>query len=67
MLGDTQAEVYITGVAGSPSQRVTTYRVEFPDPAVSLSIAWAPDDLHLAYGTNTGALSGPVWIARFQR
>jgi WD40 repeat protein len=67
MLGDTQAEVHITGAAGSPSQRVTTYRVEFADPAVSLSIVWAPDDLHLAYGTNTGALSGPVWIARFQR
>lgn len=67
MVGDTQAEVHITGATGSPSQRVANYRVEFPDPAVSMSIVWAPDDLHLAYGTNTGALSGPVWIARFQR
>ncbi len=65
--GEAQAEVHMVGVTGPPSQLVATYRVEFPDPAVVLSVAWAPDDLRLAYGTNTGSLSGPVWIARFQR
>jgi len=67
MSSETEAEVHLVGVTGTPSQQVAVYRVEFPDPAVSLSVAWAPDDLHLAYGTNTGALSGPIWVARFQR
>jgi Tol biopolymer transport system component len=67
ILNDTQAEVHIVGVTGAPSQLVATYRVEFPDPAVALSVVWAPDDAHLAYGTNTGSLSGPVWLARLER
>lgn len=67
IVSDTQADVYIVGATGAPSQQVAAYRVEFPDPAVALSMAWAPDDAHLAYGTNTGALSGPVWMARLLR
>ncbi len=64
---DAQAEVHVVGVTGSPEQLVASYRMESPDPSAALSVAWAPDDIHLAYGMNTGSLSGPVWVVRFQR
>jgi Tol biopolymer transport system component len=67
IVSETQAEIYVVGAAGAPSQRVAAYTVEFPDPSLALSVVWAPDDAHLAYGTNTGSLSGPVWMARLQR
>jgi Tol biopolymer transport system component len=70
LLDERQAEVFVaaagvTAVSGPPGRPVASYRVEFPDPAVTLSLAWAPDEAHLAYGTNTGAFAGPVWLVRF--
>jgi Tol biopolymer transport system component len=63
---EANAEVFVTTPAG-PTRRLLTYRLEFPDPAAALALAWAPGDGYLAYGTNTGALAGPVWLARFAR
>jgi Tol biopolymer transport system component len=72
MLDDTRAEVFVAASAavpasGAPGRLLATYRLEYPDPAASLSLAWAPDEGHLAYGTNTGAFAGPVWVVRFGR
>jgi Tol biopolymer transport system component len=70
LIDETQAEVSvaasaITASPGAPSRVVATYRLEFPDPSAGLSLVWAPDEAHLAYGTNTGVLAGPVWLVRF--
>lgn len=69
LMDERVAEVFVSAAAvaaasGSPGRPVATYRVEFPDPAVELSLAWAPDGAHLAFGTNTGAFAGPVWLVR---
>jgi Tol biopolymer transport system component len=63
--GEAQAEVYAAAAVGSASLLVAVYRPEFPDPSAGLALAWSPDEVRLAYGTNTGALAGPVWMARF--
>ncbi len=63
---EAQAEIYATATTGTARVLVASYRLELPDPAIGLSIAWSPDEAHLAYGTNTGTLGGPVWLATFQ-
>lgn len=63
---DEQAEIHLTAIPGGATRQVATYRLEFPDPAAGLSLAWSPDGVRLAFGTNTGALTGPVWLARFR-
>ncbi len=70
LIDETQAEIFVAASAvaapsGAPSRLVATYRLEFPDPSAGLSLVWAPDEAHLAYGTNTGVLAGPVWLVRF--
>ncbi|MDR7523125.1 MAG: hypothetical protein QN168_11735 [Armatimonadota bacterium] len=63
---DGVAEIYVAATTGAARLHVTTYRLEFPDPAAGLSLAWSPDGRRLAYGTNTGAMAGPVWLASFR-
>jgi len=70
LIDETQAEIFVAASAvaalsGAPSRLVATYRLEFPDPSAGLSLVWAPDEAHLAYGTNTGVLAGPIWLVRF--
>ncbi len=64
--GEGQAEIYLTGTTGAARVFAASYRFESPDPAAGLSLVWAPNEVHLAYGTNTGTLGGPVWLATFQ-
>jgi hypothetical protein len=46
---------------------VLDYALEFSDPSIALSLAWSPDGRHLAFGTNTGSFTGPVWVATLAR
>ncbi|MDR7417965.1 MAG: hypothetical protein QN178_03535 [Armatimonadota bacterium] len=64
-VSDAQAEVHVAAVLGTSRMQVATYRLEFPDPAAGLALAWAPDESRLAYGTNTGSMVGPVWLVTF--
>jgi hypothetical protein len=65
LVSEAQAEVHVAAVAGPARLLAASYRLEFIDPAAGLSLAWAPDERRLAYGTNTGSMAGPVWMARF--
>jgi hypothetical protein len=65
LLNEAHAEVHAAAAVGRAQKLVATYRLEFPDPAAGMSLAWSPDEARLAYGTNTGSMAGPVWIARF--
>jgi hypothetical protein len=65
LLNEAHAEVHVAAVMGDVQKLIATYRLEFPDPAAAMSLAWSPDETRLAYGTNTGSMAGPVWIARF--
>lgn len=63
--GDTQAEIHVAAVSGAPSHLVASHRPESAGPGAGVSVAWAPDDAHLAYGTNTGTTAGAIWLVRF--
>ncbi len=60
-----QAEIHLADATGGKRQVVATVKLERPDPAAGISIAWSPDESHLAYGANTGAFAGPIWLVRF--
>lgn len=65
LVNETQADVHVAAVMGTAQMLVATYKLEFPDPAAGLALVWSPDESRLAYGTNTGSMAGPVWIATF--
>jgi WD40 repeat protein len=46
---------------------VDDYRPEIPSSGSAFSIAWSPDGRALAFGTNTGATVGPLWVATLTR
>lgn len=65
MRDEATAEIYATSVSRRTPALVASHRIGLPDPAVALSLAWSPDDARLAFGTNTGTHTGPVWFIRF--
>jgi hypothetical protein len=65
LISEAQAEVHVAAAMGGMQKLVAGYRLEFPDPAAGMSLTWSPDEARLAYGTNTGSMAGPVWIAHF--
>jgi len=46
---------------------VGDYRPEAAPADAPLAIVWAPDGLRMAFGTDTGAASGFVWLATLER
>lgn len=64
---EAHARVWIADGDGSGRLLVHDYALEFTDPSIALSIAWAPDGRRLLFGTNTGTFSGPIWLAQFSR
>jgi len=64
---EAHARVWIADGDGSGRLLVHDYALEFTDPSISLSTAWAPDGRRLLFGTNTGTFSGPVWLAQCGR
>jgi dipeptidyl aminopeptidase/acylaminoacyl peptidase len=65
--GDGDVYVVIADVETGARLRVADYRPEIPPKDGVLAIAWAPDGLALAFGTDTGEGVGPVWVARLER
>ncbi len=64
---EADAQIWIVDADGSGRLRVLDYPLEFSDPSIALSMAWSPDGRRLAFGTNTGSFTGPVWVATFAR
>lgn len=64
---EAHARVWIADGDGSGRLLVHDYALEFTDPSIALSIAWAPDGRRLLFGTNTGTFRGPIWLAEFGR
>ena len=61
---ETRAAIEIADVLTGERLRIGDYRLEAAAPLV---IVWAPDGLRLAFGTDTGANAGFVWIATLER
>ncbi|MBI4279616.1 MAG: hypothetical protein HY660_14285 [Armatimonadetes bacterium] len=64
---EANAEIWMADASGRARARIAHYRMEFPDPHIALSLVWAPDGRQIAFGTNTGSFTGPVWVARLER
>lgn len=68
LLGDeAHARLWIADADGSGRLLLHDYALEFSDPSISLSTAWAPDGRRLLFGTNTGTFTGPIWMAALAR
>ena len=64
---EAHARLWIADSDASGRLLVHDYGLEFSDPSISLSTAWAPDGRRLLFGTNTGTFTGPIWMATFVR
>lgn len=67
VLGEARGEVWMADVDGRGRRRVAQFVAEFPDPALPLVARWSPDATTLAYGSNSGAYTGHVWIISLAR
>jgi len=67
VVDEGHAELWAADVDGSGRLHLFTYAMEYAGPGVDLVMSWSPDGRHLAFGTNTGRLVGPVWLATLQR
>lgn len=64
---EAHAEIRIVDADASGRLEVYTYAMEFSDPSIALSLAWAPDGRRVVFGTNTGTFIGPIWLATLSR
>jgi len=67
VLGPDEISIDVVDVATGARLRVADYRPELAEYARSLVTRWAPDGLHLAFGTDTGGGRGPIWMATLER
>jgi Tol biopolymer transport system component len=67
VLDDAHAEIWIAGVEGRRARRVVEFVAEFPDPHLPVVVSWSPDGNRLAYGTNSGSYTGPIWMVELRR
>ncbi len=67
VVDEGHAVLWIADADGSGTLRLYSYALEYPDPAIDLTTAWAPDGQALVFGTHTGPFIGPVWLATLTR
>lgn len=67
VLDDSRGEVWVADVEGGGRVRVAEFVAEFPDPNLPLVVRWSRDGRHLAFGSNSGSYTGPVWVVRLDR
>lgn len=65
LIDQTKAEIHAVSASSAASQTLATVRLDRADPGAGISLAWSPNESHLAFGTNTGGSSGAVWMLRF--
>lgn len=64
---EAHAEIWIADRDASGRLEAHGYALEFSDPSIELTTAWAPGGRALLFGTNSGAFRGPIWLATFDR
>lgn len=67
VLDESHGEVWLADVNGGGRVRAADFVAEFPDPNLPLVVRWSGDGRHLAYGSNSGSYTGPVWIVSLER
>lgn len=64
---EARAQIWIADADTSGRLRVLDYTLEFTDPRIAVSFTWSADGRRLAFGTNTGSFTGPIWVATLSR
>jgi len=67
VLDEARGEIWLADVDGGGRVLAAEFRAEFPDPGLPLVVRWSGDGRHLAYGSNSGSYTGPVWVIRLER
>ncbi len=67
VLDEARGEIWLADVDGGGRVRAAEFRAEFPDPGLPLVVRWSGDGRHLAYGSNSGSYTGPVWVVSLER
>ena len=67
VLDEAHGEIWLADVDGGGRVRAAEFVAEFPDPHLPLVVRWSGDGRHLAYGSNSGSYTGPVWIISLER
>jgi len=67
VLDEAHGEVWLVDVAPRERIRVAAFTAEFPDPNLPLVLRWSGDGQYLAFGSNSGSYTGPVWVVRLER
>ena len=63
----TETEVWMAGGDGSDSVRLFAFPTEVAESTSVLSLHWRPDGRGVIVGTNTGGLTGPIWLLSLTR
>lgn len=63
---DGELSLIVADAVTGERLKVADYRPETSEPVGGAAVAWAPDGLRIAFGTDTGETEGPVWIATLQ-
>jgi Tol biopolymer transport system component len=64
---EAHARLWVADADGAGQLLVHDYALEFTDPSIGLSTAWAPGGRRLLFGTNTGTFTGPIWLSDLAR
>ncbi len=67
VLDESHGEIWLADVDGGGRVRAAEFTAEFPDPNLPLVVRWSGDGRHLAFGSNSGSYTGPVWIIVLER
>jgi hypothetical protein len=67
VIAPNETSVEIVDVTTGARLRIADYHPEIVEYARALVTRWAPDGLHLAFGTDTTDGRGPVWVATLER
>ncbi|HYM69170.1 MAG TPA: hypothetical protein VEZ44_06205 [bacterium] len=66
-IAPNETSVEVVDVTTGARLRIADYHPEIVEYARALVTRWAPDGLHLAFGTDTSDGRGPVWVATLER
>ncbi len=64
---ETETELWMAGSDGSDPVRLFAFPTEVAESTSVLSLLWRPDGRGVIVGTNTGGLTGPIWLLSLTR
>jgi len=63
----TEGAVWVLDADGSGQARLFSFVADPSESVAILSLQWSPDGRSVSVGTNTGRLTGPIWLTTLMR